>query len=194
MDSFENIKQIWSSEKALDLPNSTEIKSAIDTYHSGKKRNIYLLIALLILCLIIFVLVMVFHKPLLWTTTVGEILILIGFILGISLKLKTLKKATQNELKSNKDFLEDLKKSIRKKSEVNLLQIIALLFISVGYVFFIYETVRNSKTDMLFSYSGITLFVLGVYFISDHFPKANRERNRKNCSKILRPSNLKYES
>ncbi len=183
MDSFENIKQIWTSEKALDLPNSKEIKSAIESYHSSKKRNIYLLIAILILCLIIFVFVIVFNKPLLWTTTLGEILISIGFISGISIKLKTLRKTTQNELKSNKDFLEDLKIAIQKKSEINSLQIIAALFISVGYGFFIYETVRNNKTVMIFSYLGITLFVSGIYFVIRPFAK---NISRKKSEKLLK--------
>ncbi len=92
MDSFENIKQIWTSEKALDLPNSKEIISAIESYHSSKKRNIYLLIAILILCLIIFVFVIVFNKPLVWTTILGEILISIGFIFRNFYKTENFKK------------------------------------------------------------------------------------------------------
>ena len=182
MDSFETIKQIWTSEKALDLPNSNDIKSALEKYHSSKKRNIYLLIVALVLCLVLFVLVIVFNKSLLWTTTLGEILILIGFVLGISQKLKTLKKTHQNELKSNKDFLEDLKIAVRKKSKANLLQIIAMFLLSVGYAFYIYEIVRKNNTTMLVSYLGIILFLLGVYFV---FRPFTNKKSRKKSAKLL---------
>tara|TARA_R110001592_G_scaffold261500_1_gene526375 strand:+ start:2302 stop:2874 length:573 start_codon:yes stop_codon:yes gene_type:complete len=180
MDDFENLKQLWNSKNTLDIPNLKQIQTVIKKYQRKKKRNIYLLIALLILCCIVLILVFTFHKPLLWTTTFGEILISIGFILGMILKLSTLKSITKNELKSNKAFLEDLiKVSIKKKPKANWLQIISALLIAIGYGFFIYEEIKENQTELILSYFGITLFSLGMYFIFRPFIKRNSKKKIK---------------
>lgn len=174
MDDFENVKHIWNSKNTLDTPDLEQIQTVIKKYQSKKKRNAFLLTALFISCGILFNLIIIFHNPLLWTTTFGEILILIGFISGMILKLNTLKSITKNELKSNKAFLEDLiKVSIQKKSKVNWLQIISVLLIAIGYGFFIYEEIKENQTELILSYFGIALFSLGMYFIFRPFIKRN---------------------
>jgi len=166
MDDFEDIKQLWNSKNTLDIPNLEQIQTVIKKYQSKKKRNAFLVTALFISCGIAFILIIILHNPVLWTTTVGEILILIGFISGMILKLNTLKSLTKNELKSNKDFLKDLiKVSVQKKGKVNWHLIISVLLLAIGYGFFIYEEIRENQTELILSYLRIVLFTLGMYFI-----------------------------
>lgn len=181
MDDFEAIKNLWNSENTLDLPNLGQIQSIIKKYQSKKKRNIVLVTAAFILCGISFILVIIFHKPFLWTTTFGATLITLGFISGLIIKLNTLKKATKNELKSNKDFLEDLiKVSVQRKSKANWDLIIPVLLLSIGYGFFIYEDIRDNQTELILSYLGIALFILGMYFIFRPFiSKKSKNKTEK---------------
>lgn len=184
MDDFEHIKQLWDSKNNLGIPNVEEIQTIIKNYQTKKKRNTLLLITLFILCGIAFVLVIVFHNPLLWTTTFGEVLIAIGFILGMILKLNTLKNITKNELKSNKDFLEDLiKLSVQRKSKVNWLQLISVLLLAIGYGFFIYEEIKENQSELILSYLGIILYALGMYFIFRPFVKS---KSKKKIQKMIK--------
>lgn len=184
MDDFVHIKQLWDSKNNWSIPNVEEIQTIIKDYQTKKKQNTLFLITLFILCGIALVLVIVFHNPLLWTTTFGEVLIAIGFILGMILKLNTLKHVTKNELKSNKDFLEDLiKLSAHRKSKVNWLQLISVLLLAIGYGFFIYEEIIENQSELILSYLGIILFALGLYFIYRPFVKS---KSKKKIQKMIK--------
>lgn len=180
MNNFEDIKQLWNSNNTRDLPNLEQMESVIKKYQTKKKRNIFLVIALLISCGVLFTLVFIFHKPLLWTTTFGEILMALGLILGLIIKLNTLKNITRNELKPNKYFLEDLiKTSAQKHSKTNWHIIISVLLIAIGYGFFIYEGIRGNQTELILSYFGIALFTLVMYFIFRPFMKRSSKNKTK---------------
>jgi small-conductance mechanosensitive channel len=188
MDSFESLKEIWLSEKACKLMDSNDINKEITEFQSKKKRNVYLLFLSSVFLLLIFILIIIFYKHNLWTTTLGEILILISVFLVLFLKLKTLKKVNKNELKSNQDFLENLKISVKKKSKINRLQIFTLFLLTFGYGFFIYEQVYDSQILMLVCYIILILFVAGMYFIfkpfTEKLSRKKSERLLKNINKL----------
>ena len=174
---FEDIKQVWNSKNSMDIPNLEHIQVRIKKYQNTKKRNALFITALFILCGIAFILIMLLHKSSLWTTYLGEILIAIGFLSGLILKLKTFKKIIKNELKSNKDFLEDLiKGTYQRKSKANWHLILSVLFLAIGYGFFIYEDIRDKPSELILSYLGIALFVCGMYFIFRPFMRRNSKR------------------
>lgn len=180
MDDFEDIKQLWNSKNTLDISNLDHVQTLIKKYQSKKKRNVLVVTALFILCGLGFILIIILHKPILWTTTFGEIIIAIGFLLGLSLKLKTLKNITKNELKSNKDFLEDLiMESKQKKPNDNWHLILSILLLAIGYGFFIYEAIKDNHTEVILSYLGIALFTLGMYFVFRPFLKRISKRKIK---------------
>jgi divalent metal cation (Fe/Co/Zn/Cd) transporter len=196
MDSFESLKEIWLSEKACKLMDSNDINKEITEFQSKKKRNVYLLFLSSVFLLLIFILIIIFYKHNLWTTTLGEILILISVFLVLFLKLKTLKtlkKVNKNELKSNQDFLENLKISVKKKSKINRLQIFTLFLLTFGYGFFIYEQVYDSQILMLVCYIILILFVAGMYFIFKPFTeKLSRKKSERLLKNINKLSNQLY--
>ncbi|MEZ5026721.1 MAG: hypothetical protein R2739_09090 [Chitinophagales bacterium] len=165
MDELENIKLIWKTEKANALPNSEVVKSLIKKYQSAKKRNLFLLIALALACLIIFIWTIAFQTPSPWTTILGEVLIFLGLIITLSLKILSLKNATKNEQKTNRQFLEDLKKSTGNQSQIKLIQRAGVLMLSVGFGFYIYKIVSNDLTKLVLTYAGIVLYVIFIYFV-----------------------------
>lgn len=165
MDELENLKLIWKTEKTNALPNSEVAKSLIKKYQSAKKRNLFLLIALAFSCLIIFIWTIVFKIPSPWTTILGEVLIFLGLIITLLLKMHSLKNATKNEQKTNRQFLEDLKNSTGNRSQINLMQRTGVFMLSVGFGFYIYETVCNDPTKLVLTYLGIVLYVIFIYFV-----------------------------
>jgi len=183
MDDFKDIKQLWHSQNTLGIPDIEQIQTIIKKYQSKKKRNVFLVTALFIACGIGFILIIFLHKPLLWTATFGEILISIGFLLGLILKLKTLKNITKIEMKSNKDFLEDLiKASNQKKSKANWHLILSVLLLAIGYGFFVYEEIKDNQSELILSYLIIVLFTLVMYFIFRPFIK---RKSKKKIQKML---------
>lgn len=176
MDDFENIKELWNSNRKLNILDTGQIQTVIKNFQAKKKRNAFLNTIFFIACGVILPLIVIFYKPLLWTTTFGEILIAIGFLSGIALKFRTLRNLTQDELKSNRDFLENLIiKSKQKGSKMNWHLIVSVLFLAVGYGFFIYQEVRDNQFHLILTYSGITLFTLVMFFIFRPFVKRNSE-------------------
>ncbi|MGA7838288.1 MAG: hypothetical protein WB996_09995 [Ignavibacteriaceae bacterium] len=188
MDEFKDIKRLWNSKNTLGIPNLEQIRIVINNYQRKKKRNAFLLTALFILCGIAFILILLLHKPLLWTTTFGEILISMGFILGMILKLNTLKRIKNIELKPNIDFLEDLiKDSVRNKSKINWHLIITVLLLAIGYGFFIYEEIKDNKFELTLSYLGIAIFTFAMYFVFRPFIKrSSKKKIQKMIDEIIR--------
>lgn len=177
MNDFEDIKQLWNSNNHSDLPDAEQMGSIIKKYQNKKKRTIFLVIALLILCGVLFTLSFIFHRPLLWTTKFGEVLMASGFIFGLIMALNKLKKVSKDELKSNKDYLENsIEVSIQKKSKANWHILISMLLIAAGYGFYIYENIRDNQSALILSYFGIALYILIIYFIFRPFMK-NRSKN-----------------
>lgn len=177
MDNFEDIKQLWNSKNTLDIPNLEHIQNIVKQYQRKRKRNAFLVTSLFVLCGIAFILIIILHKPLHWSTSLGEILISIGFISGLVLKLKSLKNISKNELKSNSDFLKDLIKDInKKKSKANWHLIFSVLLLAIGYGFFIYEDIKDNQLELILSYLGITLFAFGMYFIFRPFMKRKSKK------------------
>ncbi len=189
MEDFEDIKRLWNSENTSGIPNVKQIQNIFKKYQNKKKRNAFWFTGLFIACSISFLLIIIFHKPLLWTTTFGEILISLGFLLGIILKLKTLKKISKDELKTNKDYLEDLiKSSYQKKSKTNWHLIISVLFLAIGYGFFIYEECKENQTQLILSYMSITLFTGAMYFIFRPFVKKISKNSIKKVIEAMEDS------
>lgn len=183
MDDFKNIKELWNSQNNLLTPNINQIEKIIKDYQIKKKRNVFLVTALFIACGIGFLMIIFLYKSSYWTTIVGEVLISLGFLLGLILKLKSLKKINNNEMKSNKDYLEDLTKVFnRKKPKTNLLQIISVSLLSIGYGFFIYEEIKTNQNELILSFIGILIFSLGMYYFFRPF--INR-KSKKKIEKLL---------
>ncbi|MGV6845638.1 MAG: hypothetical protein ACWA42_05880, partial [Lutibacter sp.] len=81
-------------------------------------------------------------------------------------------------MKSNKDYLEDLTKVFnRKKPKTNLLQIISVSLLSIGYGFFIYEEIKTNQNELILSFIGILIFSLGMYYFFRPF--INRKSKKK---------------
>ena len=185
MDSFEEIQNLWLSEKADILPNSDQIKNLVSKYNSVKNRNIWFLLILLFLCFVTMVLVVIFYEDRKFTTIFGEILIFIALFVTIIFKLQKLRTVKDNELKNSQDFLKDLEFSTHQKSKFNPLQILALILFGIGYGFFIYETVKGNPQQMWLCYAAVIIYILLMYFVvKPIFEKKNKKQNLEFLSKI----------
>ncbi|WP_312509447.1 hypothetical protein [Chryseobacterium culicis] len=179
MDDFEKIKDIWSSEKSIHLPDSEEIKSNIQQYKSSKRRNMYLLAVAAFLCLATIIVVIISCKADHYTKVVGEVLIFLGILIVLFIKVRSLKKSNISELTSNKVFLDNLKNSTLRKSKTSALHMVAFVLIGAGYAFYMYMYVLDNKLLMIFSYSALVIFLLFMYFIFRPFTERISRRKVK---------------
>ncbi len=182
MDQFDSIKELWLSEAGTSLPEPGQIQRAVEKYHSSKKRNIYILIVLLCLCFITLILAVLFTKATLWSTTFGEALIFSGFSLTLFLKLRTLRRANENEIKSNLHFLADLQKGISKKQKINLLQLLAFFALGIGYGLFIYQEVFKDPSLLIWTYLAILAYLIFMYVV---FRPFSQKISRRKAERLL---------
>ncbi|RFC54274.1 hypothetical protein [Brumimicrobium aurantiacum] len=184
MDDFDVMKKVWNSNSNSDVSTPTQIHSAIKKFKQKKKRNAFWVTASFILCALAFIVVLILLRPMEWTTIIGVISILIAFILGIFQKLKSLKSITKTELKSNKEFLEQMVDSAQF-TKTNWLQIFTILLFAVGYALFIYEGIKDSFIEMCLSYLGIILFSVFMYFVFRPYMRTVSQHKVKKMTEII---------
>lgn len=164
MNTFEEIKELWLSEQEV-IPHSDEIIQLVKKYQNRKKRMIYFMIFILILLVLILCYVFSFQNWKLWTTPLGEIIIVCAFLLTISIKMRLLKKEKLNYLKSNKEYLEEMKNIVSGRRKVGRTVFFTFILFGSGYGIFIFESVYPDIRMMLMTYLGILLYMLFMYFV-----------------------------
>ena len=179
MDNFDEIKNVWQNQKMESLPSISSINKAIKGYHNSRKREIVFLVFLSVICLTAMIWVMVDYKSNLWTTRIGESLFIgIGLYLFFS-KYKLLQKNKQEELLSASDYLDALKKKSEKEA-LNKSQPILFMILSIGFFFYLYEMLSESKPQLIFGYSILFLFLIFTWFVYRPFKIKSRQNKIQN--------------
>lgn len=172
MDDFLKLQDLWNAPNQEDVSNLEQLRGSIKKYQHRKKRNARWVTLLFLLCGLALVPIFIFYKPSAWTTTFGEVLMVLGFGSGLVLKLKSLQKIAQAELQTNKAFLQDLLKTVDpKQQKFNWHLVISVLLLATGYAFFIYESLKGNLVHLILCDIGIAIFTLGLYFVFRPFVK-----------------------
>ena len=192
MEDFDVINDIWKSKNKIDLPDFEQIKDELKKYNKKRKAVLLFYVSLLLLCFFSMVLIAVFNKNAMWTTSVGEIMILITILITIITFLKQHKKDNSLELLKSNEFINQIKeenlKRIRSKDNT---QNITFLLLIISYGLFIYEKCSKDLNTLLVNYSVFAIVILILWFIYKPFYD-KREQNKINgfTSKI---ENLKKQ-
>ncbi len=191
MDNFDNIKNIWQSERADSLPNVDIINMNIKKYKSKKRRTIFLLISMLIICFIIMINVWFSNKSTLWTTRLGEILVFMTIAFTIYINLKLLQKSKAEELLNNEAFLSKLKKEQVESETETKQRRIAFAILSLAYVFYIYEKSAGSIQTLITGYGLLVAVIIVIWFI--YRPIALKKEQQKIARMIHKIDSLKKQ-
>ena len=180
MKTFEDIQTLWQKEHAERLPDTLQIKRIVKKHLAKRKGLLFLLFFVLFICFILLTIIFSNQKTNLWTTTLGEVLVVIGFILTLTIKLQALRQQNIDENKSAMQYLEEQKVKLKPRKEISKIQIWALILLGLGYGFYIYENVSNNMTILFLAYFGILVYLSFVLFIIrpwiNKIKKEDRER------------------
>lgn len=177
MESFEDIKSLWQTDRFDNLPQVAEIESIIHKYsQKEKQRNI--LVMLFLSCIIITLFLMIrFDTFKMWSTYLG-LIFFTGIALNtIYLKLKKQHKLADLDTLSNNDFLMALEKEENQAciGKSRHQKVLFIIWFS-GFSFYIYEFIYSSINSLLIGYGALLLFSIVMWFfyipfITNHYKK-----------------------
>ena len=182
MENFDDIKSIWQSEKAGQLPDADEFVTIVNKYKSRRHRITYVLSGILILCLAGFVLVWFGYKTTMWTTRLGELLIFTAVLYAIYHNYKDIQKKKKENAEDSRQFLASLKKEVTEKKEEKKRILIFLSLLCIAYGFFIYENASGSLQSILITYLLLLAVIFFFWFV--YRPFVNRMQ-QKSTEKMI---------
>lgn len=165
MDSFENIKAIWQSEKGTALPDVTAITRMVKHHQKRQSgRMVILLIAILVL-LSVFIVLILFYDYKLWTTLAGEILFVISGLYMLWMKYRTYSAKRNHELLDNEHYLEKLRQEkIHDFSKISRRQLTAFFLWLLAACLYFFEFFSQSATTLFAGYGCLLIFSLIMWF------------------------------
>jgi hypothetical protein len=172
METFDDIKNIWHSEKARQLPAADEFVAIINKYKRRRRHISNWSLGLLFLFVGGFVAVWFGYKSTMWTTKLGQVLFFAAFFYVIYHSYKDLQKKKKEVSMDSSFFLATLKKEVAEENEVKKRILIFLSIMCVGYGFFIYEKASGSLQSIIISYT-ILISVIGFFWFI-YRPLVNR--------------------
>ena len=189
MDNFEDLKQIWLSEKGEELPSVEEMRKVIAVEKNRNRRSIWFSIAAIVVLLIFMSLIVFFSEAKLISTWIGEALILSAIFILLVSRINSLRRSFRNENISNREFIGKLKADIeRLTNDWNTVQKTGFAFVGIGYLFFLYETVYQNRTAMIIGYSITIVVLTAAWFFFRPF--ANRRKLEKKERLLEKIENL----
>jgi hypothetical protein len=182
MENFDDIKVLWHSEKARQLPAVDEFVVIVNKYKRRRRHISNWSLGLLFICVFGFAAVWFGYKSTMWTTRLGQVLIFAAFFYVIYLTCRDLQKKKKEESMDSGFFLATLKKEVAEENEVKKRILIFLSMICVGYGFFIYEKASGSMQSLIIRYTILISVICFFWFI--YRPLVNR-LYQKSVKKML---------
>lgn len=191
MDSFNNLKSIWHSEKGSQLPTADEFLKIASGY---KRRNQQLATGVLItiiLCFIAFIGVWFGYKTTMWTTKFGELLIFSVLVYLIYYTYQELQKKKRLHIADANIFLQQLKKELveTEAKKIKILQF--LIYYGVAYGFFIYENAAGNTQKIILSYGILSVFIALLWWV--YRPIIYRIHRKKVNATIIKIEHLQLQ-
>jgi hypothetical protein len=179
MEKFNDIKSIWHSEKASQLPAADEFVVLVNKYKSKRSRKSFFLLLMLIVCFVLFVNVWFRYNASLWTTKVGEVLVFAIILYQIFYQYVDLKKKKKEESLNISMFLFNLKKEVTEKNEEKKHILFSLSFLCLAYGFFIYENASGSLQSLIIHYTLLLVIFAFLWFVYRPFASRSQQESVK---------------
>ena len=192
MENFDNIKNIWNSEKAENIPQLSEINHEMLKYKAKTKQSLHFWFYLLLLSAALMFCVLVFNKTEMVSTIVGEIMIILTISYVIYNYIKIIVQKRVNDIISNNDYLSLLKQEkindlrLKKKS-----QAISFLLLFLSYGIFLHEIISESTKTLVIGYSIYMAIMAVLWFI--YKPYWDKKQKKANQILIDKIENLKNQ-
>lgn len=182
MENFEDIKAAWHAQNSGNLPSPDAIEKVAYRHKQRRLRIAIMYVVSLVACLAVMIWLTLKMPYTLWTTPVGEILILAAAMAAIGIELSVLLRRRKELLLDCKAFVYQLKYERDLKGGLAFHQRrITFSLLALAYGFFIYEMVAGSLRSMIIGYGILMAVALGIWFMLRPYA-LKRERKRLQAS------------
>lgn len=196
MESFNDIKTLWHSDKSTELPDIVEMENVLMGHSKKVKQVNGIAILLLICCVVSLLILMAVSEFKMWTTYFGLILFMGVAFYSIYLKTKRQRKFSRMETLSNNAFLEALEKEESEAGNGKSMKItIVFILWAIGFFFYIYEFVLASSEWLIIGYGSLILLILLMWYVYRPFMRRlYQKRIQKTIEKIKNLKTQIYEN
>ncbi len=193
MDSFEDLKQLWLSEKTTNLPDFAQMRKMIAAEKNRHRRRIWFSVAAAVVLLILMIALVVFSEAKLLSTFFGEALMFAAIFILLTSRINSLRRAFRMENISNREFIEKLKFDIKRlTNDWNAVQKAGFICLGSGYLLFLYESVYQNRQAMMIGYSLAIIMLAAAWFFLRPF--ANRRKLEKKELLLKQIENLSQQT
>ena len=193
MEPFDDIQALWQTQEVSFLPGIKEVKISIAKYRDKKKNVFYLTILVLVAAFVTMLWVMYSYHSKLWTTRIGEVLILVTVMYVIYLKIITNKKVGYDELLDSNAFLDKLKNDMLETcTGSSNQQLIAFSMLCLAYFFYLYEALRDNVTTLITGYLVLAGVLALMWFVYRPFMIRRKRKSIRNF--LIKIDKIKNQS
>ena len=192
MEEFKELKELWQSEKAENLPSSAAFNHSLQEYQRKQSYRLLAVIAGLSVCLFLMVYLVISTTIHNWQNLSGSILIIVVTLYIIYFKYNSWRRKKNQELLSSHDYIEELRKEkIHANNNFPYKHAIALFGLFIGFCLYLYPVLSKNFNRIILGYSSIILFFLFAWFIYRPFMK--KQYWKKNAHYINHINNIKNQ-
>ena len=165
MDNLNDLKAIWLSADTHHLPAADEIVRYVKKYRNQKLRKKALLIAIATILAGFEVAVMFFYKSMLWSTTLGESLMVLGCSIVVATNINSFNRMYGLKDLSNKEFVAFFERTRQRQIfHYTKTQVVCFAVSAAGLLLYLYEMVYKNTLWTVIIY-GITLLYLAIMWL-----------------------------
>ncbi len=180
MKNFEDLKQIWLSEKGKDLPSFEELQKAISAEKNRVRKRIGFSILAVVVLLILMCVIVIFSEAKFLSTQIGEFFMFSAIFILLTSRINSLRRSFRSENSSNREFIAKLKTDIlRLKNDWNTVQKTGFILVGIGYLLFLYESVYQNRQTMIIGYTLITIVLSAMWIFLRPFANRRKLENKE---------------
>lgn len=187
MDNLNDIKAIWQTARADDLPSAAEMMHHIKQFRNKKMRNKIWSIAVAITVIITSTIAVIITPDFMVSTKVGVACVIAACIVLATTNIRSIKRFITMKDLSNREFLLFLEQTRRNQLYYyKKTQVAGMLLSFTGMLLYLYEFVHKSLALTLVFYTLAITWILFMWFYQ-------RPRSFKKQSKKLNETIEKFE-
>jgi len=166
MDNLDDLKALWLSAKTDSLPQPEEMLRMVKKFRDQKIRRKVIIIVIALLCAVIMFWGMLFDGFTMFTTYIGDVLMIISCIILVVTNLRSIKRFYQLKDCSNAEFVQFIERT--RQNQIYFYkntQVIAMSITSVGLMLYWYELVHRKPALTIIIYSATIIYLGVMWFV-----------------------------
>jgi hypothetical protein len=188
MNDFNDIKDLWQSARANDLPGAKEVVRSIKNYRAKQVIKNIAVIAMALFLVAVMVHVVFTYKSVMLTTRLGEACFFLALFILIGISIQALSRVPAKGDHSNGSFLHYLKQEqLKLISFYKRTQAFAFAVSAAGLGLYLFEGLKDANW-LIAGYACFTVYVLACWFILR--PLAFRAKTKKLREEIMKLEKL----